>query len=80
NVVAQSLMSLTQDFSDIITPGLKANVKFSWDAQNSTTLNRAYSPNVYSATGRDEDGNLIFDQTVVGTGYMSLARSNAGWT
>lgn len=35
NVVAQSLMSLTQDFSDIITPGLKANVKFSWDAQNS---------------------------------------------
>ena len=80
NVVAQSLMSLTQDFSDIITPGLKANVKFSWDAQNATTLNRAYSPNVYSATGRDEDGNLIFDQTVVGTGYMSLARSNAGWT
>lgn len=29
---AQSLISLTQDFSKMVTPGLKANVKFSWDA------------------------------------------------
>lgn len=34
----QSLIGLTQDFSELITKGLKANVKFAWDAYNGATL------------------------------------------
>ncbi|MDE6715212.1 MAG: TonB-dependent receptor plug domain-containing protein, partial [Muribaculaceae bacterium] len=54
---AESLVSLTQDFSDIVTPGLKANIKVSWDANTGTTLKRAIGPVTYSALGRDDDGN-----------------------
>ncbi len=79
-IVAQSLMSLTQDFGDIITPGLKANVKFSWDADNTTVLHRRIVPSTYSATGRDENDKLIFAQANEGTNYMTLVRANEGWT
>ena len=61
---AQSLISLTQDFSKMVTPGLKANVKFSWDAYNAHTLNRIVTPSTYYATGRDEEGNLDFELPV----------------
>lgn len=80
NIVAQSLMSLTQDLSPYITEGLKINAKFSWDAQNGNTLNRSNSPSLYYATGRDADGKLIFVQQTIGTNYMSLSRSNTSWT
>lgn len=80
---SQSLISLTQDFSDIITPGLKANVKFAWDAANGSTLDRTITPeqsyvNVNLDGGRDENGNLIFHQKAAGNDYMTLARSNWG--
>jgi len=81
NIVAQSLMSLTQDFSDIITPGLKANVKFSWDANNGNYLWRKYSPTLYYASARDEQtGDLLLNVTQQGTNYMSLTNSNTSWT
>lgn len=51
---AQSLISLTQDFSEIITPGLKFNIKFSWDARNESTEDKRMSPSTYMAIGRDE--------------------------
>ena len=79
NNVAQATMSLTQDFSDIITEGLQANIKFSWDAQNSTTVYRAISPAYSRATGRDADGNLIFKSISGGNNYMTLSSSNTGW-
>lgn len=79
NIVAQSLMSLTQDLP-FVTEGLKLNAKFSWDAQNGNTLNRKNSPSLYYATGRDADGNLVFAEQTIGTGYMSLSRSNTSWT
>jgi len=79
NNVAQATMSLTQDFSDIITEGLQANLKFSWDAQNSTTVYRAISPAYSKATGRDADGNLIFESISGGNNYMTLSSSNTGW-
>ena len=80
NIVAQSLMSLTQDLSPFVTEGLKLNAKFSWDAQNGNTLNRQNSPSLYYATGRDENGGLIYKEQQIGTGYMSLSRSNTSWT
>ena len=56
---AQSLIGLTQDFSPWIK-GLKANIKFSWDAYNYAHLNRSKNPSTYYATGRNEDGNLMY--------------------
>ena len=80
-MVAQSLLSLTQDFSDIITPGLKANVKFAWDAQNATLLERAMSPVTYYATGRDENGELMLTAANPnGSNYMRLATSDSSGT
>lgn len=75
---AQSLIGLTQDFSDLITPGLKANVKFSWDAVNSTTTSRYKSPSTYYATGRDEEGKLIFKKNNDGNDYLSLWSGSSG--
>ena len=79
NNVAQATMSLTQDFSDIITEGLQANIKFSWDAQNQTVVYRSISPAYSKATGRDAEGNLIFESISGGNNYMTLSSSNSGW-
>lgn len=82
NIVAQSLLSVTQDFSEIITEGLKANVKFSWDAQNANTLIRYNDPTVYNATGRDADGKLIY-RTINPNATNSMGYSNqntVSWT
>ena len=75
---AQSLVGLTQDFSDLITQGLKANVKFSWDAINSSTISRYKSPSTYYATGRDSEGSLILKKNNDGNDYMTLWRGNSG--
>ncbi len=78
----QTLLSLTQDFSDIITPGLKANIKFAWDANSASTVNRYIRPGQYyvdvNSGGRDEDGNLIFHEKEAGNDYMTLSSSNSG--
>ncbi|MDR2037987.1 MAG: TonB-dependent receptor [Bacteroidales bacterium] len=75
---AQTLVGLTQDFSDLITPGLKANVKFSWDVVNYSLVSRVLSPSTYYATGRDADGNLIFHKNNDGSDYLTFSRSNTG--
>lgn len=75
---AQSLVGLSQDFSDLITPGLKANVKFSWDAINSAIISRYKSPSTYYATGRNEDGGLLFKKNNDGNDYMTLWKGNSG--
>lgn len=79
NNIAQATMSLTQDFSEILTEGLNANVKFSWDAQNQTVVYRSISPAYSRATGRDAEGNLIFKEISGGNNYMTLSSSNSGW-
>ncbi|MDR6806869.1 TonB-linked SusC/RagA family outer membrane protein [Dyadobacter sp. BE34] len=75
---AQSLMSLTQDLSEYVVPGLKFNVKFSWDATNESTLDKRKNPATYYATGRDDAGKLILHKNADGSDYLSLARSNRG--
>lgn len=80
NIVAQSLISLTQDL-EFITEGLKASVKFSWDASNGNTLRRLLNATFYYTTGRDQDtGELIYKPWNEGTGYMSLGTSNRSTT
>ena len=60
---AQSLIGLTQDFGKLWQPleGLTANVKFSWDAWNTTWQRRYKTPTTYHAHGRADDGSLIYD-------------------
>ena len=48
---AQSLISLTQDFSKMVTPGLKANVKFSWDAYNAQDVYKRQSQDLRTCPG-----------------------------
>ncbi|WP_106832084.1 TonB-dependent receptor [Parabacteroides pacaensis] len=77
---AQSLVSLEQDFSELITEGLKANVKFSWDAVNSSSVNRYKDPTTWEAAGRNENGDLIYNSTPSHTGRNEYLKvSNGSW-
>ncbi|WP_346088535.1 TonB-dependent receptor [Sphingobacterium ginsenosidimutans] len=78
---AQSLVGITQDFSELITPGLRANVKFSWDAKNSTSLDRRKNPVTYyvdKKNARDSDGNLILIDNGAGSDYFELEDFHSG--
>lgn len=71
---SQSLVGLTQDIGALWEPlkGLTGNFKFSWDAWNTTIQRRSKEPTQYHATGRDEEGNLIFGPPIrTGSGELS---------
>ena len=82
--VAQSTVSLTQDFSELITEGLDARVAFSFDATNSNTLNRSIMPKTYRAIGRGEPteenplGPLQYEVIDDYAGYITLGTSHSG--
>ncbi|WP_317319203.1 TonB-dependent receptor [Alistipes communis] len=76
---AQSLFSLTQDLGDWVTKGLTVTVKGSFDAKNYNHLVRTKTPPQYMASGRDEFGDLILQQTVVGTDNLTYAESHSGY-
>lgn len=76
---AQSLFSLTQDLGDWVTKGLTVTVKGSFDAKNYNHLARTKTPPQYMASGRDEFGDLILQQTVVGTANLTYAESHSGY-
>lgn len=75
---AQSLVGVTQDFGDLITPGLKANLKFSWDAVNSGTITRSREVQQWLATGRNEDGELEYNETNRGSEALGYERNLDG--
>ncbi len=59
--------------------GLTGNFKFSWDAWNTTIQRRSKEPTQYHATGRDEEGNLIFGTPIrTGSGELSYAIGRDG--
>lgn len=66
----QTLFSVEQDLK-MITPGLKAKVLFSFDRWNRSRRSRTAKPaTVFPATGRDEEGNLIYSQFETGDESM----------
>lgn len=75
---AQSLIGLTHDFSEYFIDGLKLNAKFSWDVVNNSNIIRSLNPSTYFATGRDDEGKLIFHKNNEGSDYMTFSKSNMG--
>lgn len=75
---AQALIGFTQDFSKFVTKGLTANIKFSWDAHNANQLNRIGQPQTFTATGRDNNGNLLLSEVNRGTQNLGYEASNSG--
>lgn len=77
--VAQSTVSLTQDFSDFVTEGLTARIAFSFDATNTNTLNRNISPKTYRAIGRDESTKALQYEVIDDyAGYITLGTAHSG--
>lgn len=76
---AQSVIGINQDFGKLfdVLEGLTANLKFSWDAWNYQSQGRTKTPRQYHATGRDDEGNLIYGDPIV-EGTSSLAYSAGG--
>lgn len=75
---AQALVGLTQDFGNSITKGLKANIKFSWDVVTSQTQSYTGSANTFYATGRDEEGKLIYQEVDKGSNTLSYGKNSSG--
>ena len=73
---AQSLIGLTQDFSELITPGLTANVKLSFDAQNYNWIRRKKQVQTFTASKRDEEGNIIYTEGNVGQDNLDYSKGN----
>ena len=72
-----SNLRITQQLS-FITPGLSATGMFSFDAYNYTSNRFTKTPNAYMATGRDENGNLVYTQTYVGTEALKYDNNSQG--
>lgn len=82
-VYVQSLASLTQDFSDIITDGLKANVKFSWDSSAGNVITRDRNATYYylnADTPYNPDGSLNLIARNDGMNYLTMSKSNSSET
>lgn len=74
--ILNSVISLDQDFSQLITPGLKANVKFSFDTNNTNYNKYTRQDDIYYTQTRDENGNLVFGIPEITTGGPWFERNS----
>lgn len=72
-----SNIRLRQDLGFLVK-GLSFTSMFSFDSYNLHRMARNKTVDNWIATGRDADGKLIFEQTRIGSNYLSYARSNGG--
>lgn len=61
-----------------ITKGLSLSGLFSFDAYNYTSNRYTKSPDTWLAIGRDPNGNLIYDQTAIGTEFLAYSNNYNG--
>lgn len=73
----QSRVNLEQRL-DFITQGLKARGAMSYDANSTYFMTRSKDPETYFATGRDGEGNLVFEAVGNGTAFGSPTSSSSG--
>lgn len=76
---AQSLFTLTQDLGDWVTKGLTVSVKGSFDAKNENNLGRTKTSPQWLATGRNETGEIQYNQTKIGEENLSYKQTNKGY-
>lgn len=72
-----SNIKVSQDLNSIVK-GLVLYGMFSFDNYNRHRIARTKSVDAFLATGRDEDGELILEQTRVGSNYLGYNRENGG--
>lgn len=72
-----SKLRLTQDLG-FLTDGLSVTGMFSYDNYNTHQISRTKTVDGFLATGRDANGQLLFDQTQIGTNYLGYNRNNGG--
>jgi len=72
-----SNIRLTQDLG-FVAKGLTFTTLFSFDAFNQHKISRTKTSDNYLATGRDAAGDLLYNQTRVGSEYLGYARVNSG--
>ncbi|RXF67991.1 SusC/RagA family TonB-linked outer membrane protein [Arcticibacter tournemirensis] len=79
NVTSQlwSNIKVTQDLGPWLK-GLSIYGMFSFDNNNYHQISRTKTVDTYFASKRDDYGNLVFDQTRVGSSYLGYDRSNGG--
>lgn len=71
-----SNLRVTQEIPYI--KGLSATAMFSFDVYNYTSLRRTKRPDTYLATGRDEEGNMQYEETYRGERYLNFSRNSIG--
>lgn len=77
NSKIESFVALEQDFSALITQGLKGKLVYSFDNYSANRITRHKDPDYYNlATGRDLEGNLIHDIQQYGQEFLGY--SNGG--
>lgn len=72
-----SNIRVTQDLGAWLK-GLSAYGMFSFDNYNYHQISRTKTVDTWFATHRDAEGNLVFEQTRVGSSYLGYSRSNSG--
>ena len=74
----QSTITLKHDFG-WLTPGLKAQGMFAFDANNYHNIQRTRNfGDMYRAVGRDDDGNLILNRYYDGQEDLNFAKQSSG--
>ncbi|WP_207436040.1 SusC/RagA family TonB-linked outer membrane protein [Sabulibacter ruber] len=72
-----SNLRVTQDLPFLVD-GLSATAMFSFDVYNYTSMRRTKRPDTFLATGRDENGNMLYEETYRGERYLNFSRSSSG--
>ncbi len=76
--ILNSVISLRQDLSRLVTPGLEVNLKFSFDTDNYNNSKYTNQDDIYYALGRDENNNLIFGDPEIQQAQVGYSHSSSG--
>jgi TonB-linked SusC/RagA family outer membrane protein len=73
----QSVLALTQEL-DIVTKGLTAMARFSFDTYGTFGTNRTNNNDLWFAGSRDPQGNLVYEQVRTGSTFLGYSTSSSG--
>ena len=73
------MLVLSQELVVWVTKGLTVSIKGSFDAQNENNLGRTKTSPQWLATGRNEAGELEFNQTKIGEENLTYKQTNKGY-